>query len=88
MRRRRECHSAACKEKLAVPDRKDQSSVKEQIERQVQAWSGVSLPNAAAAEMAEQLASVMRGFEELRGSLQFEDEPSSFEAALQATKER
>lgn len=51
-------------------------------------WSGVTAPNAAAREMAAQLAAVIEGFEALRGTLQFEDEPSSFEAALEATKER
>ena len=50
-------------------------------------WSGVVLPNAAAREMAAQLDAVIKGFEALRGVIAFEDEPSSFEAALQATKE-
>ena len=31
---------------------------------------------------------IIKGFEALRESVQFEDEPSSFEAALQATKDR
>lgn len=38
--------------------------------------------------MAAELATTIRGFEALRGTLAFEDEPSSFEAALQETKER
>ncbi len=50
-------------------------------------WSGVTPPNAAAREIAAQLDAVIKGFEALRGTMQFEDEPSSFEAALQATKE-
>ena len=50
-------------------------------------WSGVRPPNAAAEEWAAGLAAVIRGFEALRGSVQFEDEPSSFEAALEATKD-
>ena len=68
-----------------MPD--DKSELQVRIEAQVKAWSDVALPNEAAAEMARQLASVMRGFEALRGTMAFEDEPSSFEAALQAAKE-
>ena len=37
--------------------------------------------------MAAELTSVIRAFEAQRHRLRFEDEPSSFEAALQATKE-
>ncbi|MDX2156503.1 MAG: hypothetical protein SFW09_08325 [Hyphomicrobiaceae bacterium] len=58
-----------------------------QLETQVQGWSGVALPNEAARVLAAQLETVIRGFVALRGTLQFEDEPASFEAALQATKE-
>ena len=50
-------------------------------------WSGVTAPSAAADEMAAGLEAVLKGFEALRGMMEFEDEPSSFEAALQATKE-
>lgn len=50
-------------------------------------WSGVTAPNSAANEMAAGLEAVLKGFEALRGTMEFEDEPSSFEAALQATKE-
>jgi hypothetical protein len=57
------------------------------LARQIETWSDVAVPNEAAATMAAQLESVIRGFEALRGTVQFEDEPSSFEAALQATKE-
>jgi hypothetical protein len=71
-----------------MAERKDQPDFMALIERQVLAWSAVSLPNPAAAEMAQQLSSLIRGFEDLRGTLQFEDEPSSFEAALQAAKEQ
>ena len=63
------------------------ADLKDGIETQVLAWSGVAPPNAAARVMAAQLESLIRGFEQLRGTLQFEDEPSSFEAALLATKE-
>ena len=50
-------------------------------------WSGITAPNAAADEMVAGLEAVLKGFEALRGTMEFEDEPSSFEAALQATKE-
>ena len=50
-------------------------------------WSGVGPPNAAAEEWAAGLAAVIKGFEALRGTLEFEDEPSSFEATLEATKD-
>jgi hypothetical protein len=54
---------------------------------QAEAWSGITQPNEAAGVMAEALMSSIKGFEALRGQLRFEDEPSSFEAALQETKE-
>ena len=50
-------------------------------------WFGVSPPNDAGRRMAADLALTLTAFEKLRGTLVFEDEPSSFEAALQATKE-
>ena len=40
-----------------------------------------------AQRLAAELADTIAAFEALRGTLVFEDEPSSFEAALQATKE-
>ena len=57
------------------------------IEASVAAWSGITPPNDAARRMAADLAGTIATFEKLRGTLQFEDEPSSFEAALQAAKE-
>lgn len=58
------------------------------VEEQVRIWHGISPPNAAARIMARQLAGVIAGFAALRGTLVFEDEPASFEAALEATKDR
>ncbi len=50
-------------------------------------WQGVAAPNAAArAGLADHL-SLIAAFEQLRGQLQFEDEPASFEAALRAEQE-
>jgi hypothetical protein len=50
-------------------------------------WHGIKPPNNQAKRLAEELAATIAAFEALRGSLVFEDEPASFEAALQATKE-
>ena len=57
-----------------------------QTEAYIAAWHGVSAPNSAARRLAAELAGTIRAFEAQRGKLQFEDEPSSFEAALQACK--
>ncbi len=50
-------------------------------------WHGVTPPNDPARRLAAELADTIAAFEKLRGALVFEDEPASFEAALQATKE-
>lgn len=50
-------------------------------------WHGVSPPNDPARRLAAELADTIAAFEKLRGTLVFEDEPASFEAALQATKD-
>ena len=57
------------------------------IEVAIAAWGGITPPNDPARRMAADLASVIAGFEALRGTLVFEDEPASFTAALQAAKE-
>ncbi len=50
-------------------------------------WFGIAPPNDPGRRLAADLAHTIAAFETLRGTLVFEDEPSSFEAALQATKE-
>jgi len=50
-------------------------------------WFGVVPPNDPGRRMAADLVHTIAAFEKLRGTMVFEDEPSSFEAALQATKE-
>lgn len=45
-------------------------------------WHGIHPPNAFAHRAAADLAKVMSDFERVRGTLRFEDEPSSFETAL------
>ena len=45
-------------------------------------WHGVAPPNDVALRMLGDLEKLIRDVEALRGTLRFEDEPSSFEAAL------
>jgi len=59
----------------------------EATQAMIAAWHGIRLPNDAAARMAADLESTIRAFEAVRDRMRFEDEPSSFEAALQETKE-
>jgi hypothetical protein len=57
------------------------------VESTIARWHGISPPNEPAKRLAAELAQTIAAFEALRGTLVFEDEPSSFESALQATKE-
>ena len=57
-------------------------------EAMIAAWHGVTAPNDAGKRMAADLVSTIRAFEKLRGTMRFEDEPSTFELALQQTKEQ
>ena len=59
-----------------------------QVEATIARWHGITAPNEPARRMAADLADTIRAFEALRGTLVFENEPSSFEAALLETKER
>jgi len=45
-------------------------------------WHGVTPPNAVAVRMVGDLQKIIGDVAALRGSLKFEDEPASFEAAL------
>jgi hypothetical protein len=63
------------------------TDIKHQAEDQAKLWSGVAPPNAVSGDFARGLTEAIQGFERTRGQLVFEDEPSSFEAALQETKE-
>ena len=58
-----------------------------EVEATIARWHGVHAPNDPARRMAADLINTIRAFEALRGTLVFEDEPSSFEAALFETKE-
>lgn len=53
----------------------------------IRLWSGIACPNAAAARGLEDIRALLAEFEALRGTLAFEDEPASFEAALRAEQE-
>jgi hypothetical protein len=57
------------------------------VEATIARWHAITPPNDPAKRLAAELADTISAFEALRGTLAFEDEPSSFEAALQATKE-
>jgi hypothetical protein len=63
------------------------SSFLADTEATIATWHGIAPPNDPARRLAAELADTIAAFEKLRGTLVFEDEPSSFEAALQATKE-
>lgn len=54
----------------------------------IRLWTGVQCPNEAGGRGIEDLPSLIREFEALHGTLAFEDEPSSFEAALREEKEQ
>ena len=56
-------------------------------EAMIATWHGVTAPNDPGRRLAADLQNTIAAFEKLRGTIAFEDEPSSFEAALQATKE-
>ena len=58
-----------------------------EVEATIARWHGIVPPNDPARRMAADLIGTIRDFEALRGTLVFEDEPSSFEAALLESKE-
>ncbi len=51
-------------------------------EAAIERWHGIIAPNAPAKRLAAELADAIAAFEAVRGTLRFEDEPASFEAAL------
>ena len=58
-----------------------------EVEAIISRWYGIAAPNDPARRMAAELISTIRAFQALRGTLVFEDEPASFEAALHEAKE-
>jgi hypothetical protein len=53
----------------------------------IRRWSGVAVPNQAARLGLEDFVGLIAALESLHGTMVFEDEPSSFEAALRDCKE-
>ena len=58
-----------------------------EIEQTIARWHGIVAPNDPARRMAADLVDTIRAFEAQRGTLAFEDEPASFEAALRQMME-
>ena len=54
----------------------------------IRLWSGVACPNEAARLGLADHIGLFKELEALRGTMEFEDEPSSFEAALRAEQEK
>ena len=54
----------------------------------IRLWSGVVCPNEAARLGLADHIGLLKELEALRGTMAFEDEPSSFEAALRAEQEK
>ena len=63
------------------------SAFEQSIEDNIRLWFGIEPPNAPAKSLAAELEATIAAFEALRGTLVFEDEPASFDAALLATKD-
>jgi len=57
-----------------------------QTEAAIETWQAITPPNRAAHKFVADLAGAISAFEAQRENLAFEDEPSSFEAALRETK--
>jgi hypothetical protein len=53
----------------------------------IRRWAGVSVPNAAAREGLKDMQGLIAEVEKARAAMAFEDEPSSFEAALLELRE-
>lgn len=53
----------------------------------IRRWAGVNVPNAASRQGLADMPSLITEFEAVRAAMVFEDEPSSFEAALVELKE-
>lgn len=57
-------------------------------EAMIATWHGISPPNEPALRFAADLASTIAAFEAVRGTIRFEDEPSSFEQTLADLREK
>jgi len=57
------------------------------VRAQAAAWASITPPNTVSEQLAAAFAETIAGLSSLRGGLGFEQEPASFLAALQETKE-
>ena len=57
------------------------------LKQYIHDWSGIECPNEAAARALSDFQGLLEELVMLHATLVFEDEPSSFEAALRAEKE-
>ena len=60
----------------------EKSTFVDDMTASIATWHGVAPPNDVALRLLGDLENLIGDFEALRGTLRFEDEPSSFEAAL------
>lgn len=65
----------------------DPSNITALVRAQAAAWASIAPPNAVGEKLAEAFAETIASLSTLRGGLAFEQEPASFLAALQETKE-
>src|SRR5258708_25400214 len=63
----------------------EKSTFVDDMTASIATWHGVAPPNPAALRMLARLEKLIGDFQALRGTLRFEDEPSSFEAAPRET---
>ena len=63
------------------------SEIADLVEAQAAAWSSVKPPNAVGNRLAAAFGETIASLAALRGGLVFEQEPASFVATLQETKE-
>jgi hypothetical protein len=59
----------------------------DRLEEAIAEWQGITPPNEVARRMAQDTKALIRAMAALHDGLRFEDEPSSFEAALKETRE-
>jgi hypothetical protein len=63
------------------------SDIARVVREQAAAWASVTPPNAVGEKLADAFADTIASLSTLHGGLAFEQEPASFLAALQETKE-
>jgi hypothetical protein len=66
----------------------DQTDFAALVREQAAAWASITPPNAVGEQLAAAFAETAASLAGLRGGLAFEQEPASFLAALQDTKEQ